>query len=140
MTIADVFETSSHRMNIAHFKTIVNLALINGEIQPEEDKMLHKFAKKLDITPEEYKRILQEHDQFPCIAVNSCEERLKHLYNLFRIIYTDHKIEVTEKALIQRYAVGLGIPVDKVAYVLDKSIKIFEGNIDFRDYYSLVNK
>lgn len=140
MTIADVFETSNHRTNIAHFKAIVNLALVNGDIKPEEDLLLERFAKKLDISPEEYKQILQEHEEFPCIAVNSCEERLKHLYNLFRIIYSDHLIEDGEKDLILKYAIGLGVPLNKVEKIIEKSIQIFSGNIKFTDYYTLVNR
>ena len=140
MTIADAFETSRHRNNMAHFTTIVNLATIDGAINSDEEKILKGFAKKLDIDPEEYKSILKHPEQYPIMPINSCEERLKNIYDLFKIIYADHDIDAPEKFLIVKYAIGLGVPLNKAESIIERSIQIFEGNLNFDDYHYLVSK
>ena len=140
MTIADAFETSSHRNNMAHFTAIVNLATIDGAINTEEEKILKRFADKLDIVPEEYASILKHPEKYPIMPINSCEERLKHLYDLFKMIYADHDIDAPEKRLIVKYAIGLGVPLNNAEGTIERSIEIFEGNLNFEDYHYLVSK
>ena len=140
MTIADAFETSRHRNNMAHFTAILNLATIDGAINSEEEKILKGFAEKLDINPEEFSNILRHPDKYPIMPINSCEERLKHIYDLFKMIYADHDIGAPEKKLIIKYAIGLSVPVDKAEAIVERSIQIFEGNLNFEDYHYLVKK
>jgi len=140
MTIANAFETSRHRDNMAHFTAIVNLATIDGAINSEEEKILRGFAKKFEIDPEEYKSILKYPEKYPLMPVNSCEERLKHLYDLFEMIYADDEIDTPEKKLIIKYAIGLGVPLDKAEIIIKRSIQLFEGKLNFDDYQYLMNK
>lgn len=140
MTIADAFETSRHKNNMAHFTAIVNLATIDGAINIEEEKIVKGFAEKLEINPEEYKSIFKYPEKYPIMPINSCEERLKHLYDLFKMIYADHEIDASEKMLIVKYAIGLGVPLDRAKAIIDRSIKIFEGKLDFDDYHYLINE
>lgn len=140
MTIADAFETSRHRNNISHFTALVKLATIDGAINSEEEKIVKGFAKKLEINPEEYTNILKHPENYPLLPINSREERLNHIYDLFKIIYADHDIDAPEKFLIVKYAIGLGVPLDKAEAIIERSIEIFEGKLDFEDYHYLMNK
>lgn len=139
MSIADVFETSWHRANRAHFTAIVHLATVDGEINKEEERLLISFARKLDITPEEYKEILKNNEEFPCIAINSYEERLKHVFDLFQLIYADHTIDASERAMVVKYVIALGVPVEQADLIVDNSIKIFEGEVSFEQYRYLLD-
>ena len=138
MSIADVYETSRHRTNIAHFKAIVNLAAVDGEINQDEERLLIRFARKLDILPEEYKDILKHHEEFPSISINSYEERLEHIYDLFKLIYADHRMDQPERTLVIKYVIALGVPVEKAKEVVEQSIRIFEGDISFDQYNYLM--
>jgi hypothetical protein len=140
MTIADAFETSKHRNNMAHFTAIVNLATIDGTINSDEEKTLKGFAQKLEINPEEYQSILRHPDKYPIMPINSCEERLNHIYDLFKIIFADREIDILEKMLTVKYAIGLGVPLDKAEAIIDRSMQIFEGKLNFDDYHYLMNK
>jgi len=140
MTIADVFETSRHRENIAHFTAIVNIAAIDGAINTDELTILQNFAKKLDISKEEYQSIIKNPDTQPFIAIASSEERLSHIYDLFRMIYADHAIDSLEKNLIVKYAIGLGVPIKEAQGIIDRSIDIFDGRLDFDEYLHLLKK
>ncbi len=140
MTIADVFETSKHRENIAHFTAIVNVAAIDGEINQQELAVLQGFAKKLDISTLEYNYILKYPEKQVFIAINSSEERLKHLYDLFKMVYADHILAVPEKRFMVKYAIGLGVPIKDAKSLIDRSIEIFSGQFDFEEYNCLLTK
>ncbi|MCK0129960.1 TerB family tellurite resistance protein [Flavobacteriaceae bacterium F08102] len=140
MAIVDRFETSEHRKNIAHFGALVSIAKIDGEISPEEEGLIKSFAKKLNIREEEYNLMLKSGETTSINPLNSREERLERIYELFKIIYADHYIDDAERKLIYRYALGLGCTSDKADEVIRKSMKIFGGNIDFEDYKYLMSK
>ena len=62
------------------------------------------------------------------------------LFDLFKIIYADHKIDEPERKTLLKYALGLGFTSDKAESVVKKSIKIFEEGIDFDHYSFLMDK
>lgn len=135
MGILDLYQSSEHRNNVAHFAAIVNIALIDGELNSKEMKLVDRFAKKLDITDEEYDLIIDNPLKYPLVGYSSYNDRLEHLFDLFKIVYSDHTLEEQEKKLITKYAIGLGFSGDIATKVIQKSIKIFETGIDF-DYYN----
>lgn len=141
MSILDKYETSEHRSNIAHFTAIVNLALVDGLPNAEEEKILINFARKFGISKEEYKIILKNPDKFPMQTLYSSEGRLECIYDLFKIIYADHTINEVEEKLIHKYILELGGYSEKQSQdLIKKSIKIFSGTIDFEDYQYFIDK
>jgi uncharacterized tellurite resistance protein B-like protein len=140
MSILDKYETSEHRNNIAHFASIVRLAKVDGDINEEEEMIIKRFASKLNIQQSEYEEILINSDIIPINSLNTSDERLEHIYDLFKIIYADNHIDKLEKKLVQKYAIGLGCSAEKATVLIEKSIKIFEGGIDYDDYEYLIKK
>jgi hypothetical protein len=55
MAISDLYGSGEHLRNLGHFAAIVSLATVNGELNKHEQAMLERFARKLDISEEEYK-------------------------------------------------------------------------------------
>lgn len=138
MSFVDLYSSGTHRRNLAHFAAIATLAAVDGEINLEERKLLDRFARKLDITEEEYKEVMKAENKYPINPPTSSEERLERLYDLFRIIFADSHIEEQEHTLITKYAIGLGYKPEGAALIINKSIDIFSGNIDFEDYLYLL--
>ncbi|MDC6387596.1 TerB family tellurite resistance protein [Maribacter sp. PR1] len=140
MSIADLYTSGEHRRNLAHFAALATLASVDGEVSTEEKKLLDRFATKLDITQAEYDEVLKKENVYPIQATNSSEQRLERLYDLFRIVYSDHKMDHEEKLLVKKYAIGLGFSGDKADAVIERSVEIFGGKLDFEDYLYLVKK
>lgn len=101
MSFSDLFGTGEHLRNLGHFAAIVNLAAADGSINAKEEAQLKRFATKLDIAEEEYMKVLQNPNAFPIPPNNSVEGRLERLYDLFKIIYSDHDIEEQEVELLK---------------------------------------
>jgi len=139
MSIADLYQSSEHTGNVAHFAAIVNLALIDGVMNPDEESKLKGVAHKLNISADEYQKITKNPSQYPLINPLNAEKRMERLYDFFKIVYADHVLDEEELHLLQKYAIGLGYNPEKAEVIIKKSIKIFGGEIGFDDYEYLIN-
>lgn len=140
MSFSDLFGSGEHIGNLRHFAAIENLAAVDGEINSKEEFHLKRFAVKLDISEEEYLKILINPTAFPIEPPSSSKERLERLHDLFTIIYSDHEIDDEEAQLIRKYAIGLGYSPETAATIIKRSIEIFSGKPDFYDYRYLLYK
>lgn len=138
MAILDLYTSSEHRRNLAHFAALATLASIDGEVDKEERVMLDRFAAKLDITEAEYKEVMKKENKYPIYPPHDSESRLERLYDLFRIIFSDHLIDNAEMLLLKRYAIGLGFSSSQADKIIERSVAIFSGRIDFDDYLYLL--
>ena len=77
MSFSDLFGTGEHSRNLGHFASIVTLASVDGEINPEEEKVLKRLARKLDINEEDYAKIIKNASGFPINPPNTTEKRLE---------------------------------------------------------------
>ena len=64
MSFTDLFESGEHQRNVGHFASIASMAAVDGELNAEEEKMLRKFARKLDIAESEYEEILKNPSKY----------------------------------------------------------------------------
>lgn len=138
MPILDLYNHSEKRRNLAHFASIATLAAVDGEVNAQELNLLENFAHKLDISEAEFKEVMKKTNKYPIAPQNSSEERLERLFDLFKIIFADNEVEDNEMVLLKKYAIGLGYPSEKADRIIEKSIAIFRGRIDFDDYLYLI--
>lgn len=138
MSYVDLYSSGTHRRNLAHFASIATLAAVDGEINSQEKELLDRFAKKLDITEDEYREVMKSDNKYPINPPASSEERLERLFDLFRIIFVDNVIDEEERTLITQYAIGLGYRSESANLIIKRSIDIFSGRIDFEDYLYLL--
>ncbi|NVK08045.1 MAG: TerB family tellurite resistance protein [Tenacibaculum sp.] len=139
MSIVDLYESSKHRNNVAHFSAIVNLAIIDGDLNEDEEKLVNRFARKLDITEAEYKEIVENSKKYPVVPQAKTDDRLERLLDLFKIIYSDHEIDEAELKLILRYAIQLGFSQERAEEIIYKTTKVFSGKIDLDQYKSILS-
>lgn len=140
MSFTDLFESGEHSRNLGHFASIANIASVKGVINAEEEKMLKRFARKLDIDEDEYIAVLKNPTKYPINPPNSSERRLERMHDLFQMIFADHEIDDHERFLIEKYAIGLGYDAQTAQHLIKRSIEIYSGGLDFEDYRYLLNK
>ncbi|MEM1336955.1 MAG: TerB family tellurite resistance protein [Bacteroidota bacterium] len=140
MAIIDLYEHSDQKHNLAHFATLASLAAIDGEINAKEKVVLDKFAFRLNITDEEYKEVMKKENKYPIETPQSGERRLKRLFEFFQMAMADRSFDEDQRNLIERYAIGLGFSPDTASDLVNKSLAIFSGKIDFEDYQYLIER
>ena len=140
MSFTDLFESGGHKRNLGHFASIANIASIDGELNAEEEKLLRRFAKKLDINEDEYEKVLKNPGNYPINPPNDADRRLERMHDLFEMIFADHEIDDHERFLIERYAIGLGYTTELAQKLIKRSVEIYSGGLDLEDYRYLLNK
>lgn len=140
MSFTDLFESGEHKRNLGHFASIANIASIDGAINADEEKMLKRFARKLDIEESEYMEVLKNPTKYPINPPNNSDKRLERMHDLFEMVFADHEIEDNERVLIEKYAIGLGYSEALAEKLIKRSIDIYRGGLDFEDYQYLLNK
>ncbi len=140
MSFSDLFGSGEHLRNLGHFAAIVNMAGSDGDINKKEEALLKRFARKLDIEEDEYLKVLENPTSYPIHPPNSYERRLERLHDLLVMIFSDHEIDEEETYLLKKYAIGLGFSRESSEKIINRSIQIFSGNLDFEDYRYLIDK
>lgn len=140
MSFSDLFGSGEHLRNLGHFAAIVNMAAVDGEITPGEEKLLRRFAFKLDVNEEEYNKVIENPNLYPIHPPNSYERRLSTLHDLFVIIFSNHEMDEEEAFLLKKYAIGLGFSKEQADKIITRSIQIFTGALDFEDYKYLLTR
>lgn len=140
MSFTNLFKSGEHSRNLGHFASLVTLASVQGEIKEPEAKLLRRFARKLNISEEEVKKVLKTPSDFPINPPNNADERLDRMHDIFKIIFADHEIDDEERQLLESYAIALGYTEELAAKLIKRSIQIYTGGLDFEDYRYLLNR
>lgn len=140
MSFTDLFDSGHHQRNVGHFAAIVNIASVHGDIHEEEENILKRLAKKLDINESDYDKIIKNPSGYPVNPPNSSAKRLERLYDVFTLIFADHVMDKDEEFLLKRYAVALGFDSETSQEIIDRSVKILGGKLSFDDYLYLLER
>jgi len=140
MSFTDLFESGEHKRNLGHFASIANMASVDGKLDQEEEKMLRRFARKLDIDESEYEMVLENPSKYPINPPMDADRRLERMHDLFKMIFADNEIDDHERRLIEKYAIGLGYTEELAAKLIKRSIDIYQGGLDIDDYRYLLNR
>jgi len=140
MSVRDLYNSDSSNNKLAHFGSLASLAAVDGVIDESEMSVLKQFAHKLQITDEEFKEVMKAENKYPIDHQVSYEKRLERFFDLMKVIFADNEVSDNEMVLLKRYAIGLGFPTEEADNLIEKSVAIFTGKIDFDDFKYLVKK
>ena len=140
MSFTDLFESGEHNRNLAHFASILRIASVDGALNEEEENLLKRFARKLNVTDAEYVEVLKDPKKYHLSPPYSADRRLELMHDLFEMIFADNEIDEDELHLLEKYAIGLGYTQELATRLINRSIKIYSGGLDFEDYKYLLNR
>lgn len=134
MSISDLYTPGFRDRNRDHFAAIVRVALSDGEINAEEKAFLDRLADNLDISNELYAKVLENPTAFPVNPPISYDSRIERLYDIARMIYSDHIEDEDEMRVMRRLAVGLGFRTDIVTDLTKKALELIHDNADLDSF------
>lgn len=140
MSFEDLFTGGSHKRKLGHFSALVNVAVIDGPLKPQEELLLLRFARKLDISELEYNEIIKNPKKYSIYPTHSHEIRLKQLHDIFKMIFSDGEIDQEEASFLNKYAIALGFKEEEAERLIKRSLEIFTGGLDFYDYEYLLHR
>ncbi|MEC4112943.1 tellurite resistance TerB family protein [Myroides pelagicus] len=129
MAYSDLFDAGFKDRNRGHFASIVRVALTNGHISEEEKKFIDQLAIRLDISEEDYSKILKNPESYPINPPYLEINRIERLYDLARMVYVDNVLGKKQKDILRKFAVALGFTTN-VDYIVDKALSLLVLNAD----------
>ncbi|AUC78932.1 hypothetical protein CW736_05755 [Nonlabens sp. MB-3u-79] len=139
MSFSSLFVSGESARNKSHFATLVTIAQVSG-IHEEEEIVLNRLKVVLDISDADYTNIIKNPKAYPVTPPNTSEERIQWLHDLFKVVFADHRMNEIEHHLLKKYATALGYNDEDAAYLVERSIEIFNGHLNLEDYRYLLNK
>lgn len=119
---------NEHTQNVVHFASLIHLAFADNEFRIEEYELLEKYALKLGITEDESQMILDNPSAFSVAPIAEFKTRLEFVYDFFKIIYADDRLNEAEYKLAKDYIQALGFNAVESKIILSRSIELFEKN------------
>lgn len=140
MSISDLFDSGFRERNRGHFASIVRVALDDHDISEAEQKFLDTLANRLDISREEYERILADPKKFPINPPYLYTQRLERLYDLGLMVYADEVLGDKQRDLLAKFAIALGFTPGNVQYIVDKALSLLVMRADLNTFvYEMQN-
>lgn len=135
MSFSDLFDSEFKSRNKGHFSAIVRVALADGIVAPEEKTFLEKLATKLEITSSEYEEILENPLKYPINPPYLYSQRIERLYDLGRMVHTDHHLGDKQDVLLRKFAIALGFTPGNVNYIVDKALSLIDQKVDSETFF-----
>jgi len=135
MSFSDLFDSEFKSRNKGHFSAIVRVALADGIVAPEEKAFLEKLATKLEITSSEYEEILENPLKYPINPPYLYSQRIERLYDLGRMVHTDHHLGDKQDVLLRKFAIALGFTPGNVNYIVDKALSLIDQKVDSETFF-----
>jgi uncharacterized tellurite resistance protein B-like protein len=130
MSILDLFDSGFKQRNEDHFAAIVRVAMSDDVINEAEKAFLDRLARNLNISEQEYKKILKDYKSHPINPPLSYDRRLERLYDLARMVWADHIEGKDQIKMLNKFAIGLGFKAENAKYITDKALRLVHQNVD----------
>ena len=143
MSISDLYSSGFRERNRDHFAAIVRVAISDGPVNPEEKAFLDRLAKNLDISAEEYEEVLENPTKYPVNPPVLYDHRLERLYDIARMVYSDHIADENEMRIMMRLGVALGFTPGNVEFIIKKAMYLLSLGVDletFKDEIKNMNR
>ena len=140
MSEKQLYSGGSHSENISHFANIVKLSIADNVLTEGEEKLLKRMVKKLHLSEDEYKKIMENPDSYPFHPPVSYDARIERLYNLTKMVYADGEVSLDEVSLLRRISIGLGFPQDNAEKISDEALHLVMNDNDLEDFTSAIKR
>jgi len=124
MAFSEVYTNGIQKQNRGHFANIVKIAKADNKVTLEEQALLQKMAKSLNVNMVNYTRILENPYKYPINPPGNSEDRITRLFGLAQMVLVDGDVAEEEIKLMQKIAIGLGFSSKNVEKVCQKAITL----------------
>lgn len=140
MGLSDYNLSGEQRSNIAHFASIVRLALADDIITEGEEKLLKRLARRFHILDEKYKEILENPNDYSQETPHAYDDRIEHLYDLATVVFADDEASKEEAKVLKKLVIGLGFSLNNAEKVTNEAIHLILNNNDLEDFSKAIKR
>jgi uncharacterized tellurite resistance protein B-like protein len=112
-----------NRINREHFLHLVQVAKSDGVIKESELELLHKEGRKFGLTDPEIKQLINSEDFSNYHPPYSLRDKFEELYNIAQMVLADEVVTDSEKRMLRRYAIAVGLKDNIIEGLIDLLLK-----------------
>ena len=140
MSISNLFDSGFKTRNKSHFAAIVRVAMGDGQITDDERLFLERLAKNLDVSEEEFEKIIKNYNDYPINPPVTLERRIERLFDLVRMVYADGFQQQNMFKVVVKLCVGLGFDLKKVDVIAEKALMLAKYDNDFESFEKKIHE
>lgn len=129
-TLAQLFESGEQQAKAGHFRNLIMLARLEDGIDAGEQALLNRMARRLSLTDDQVKDILENGDNYPMIPPFTREDRYERFVRFVQMVLVDGSVSAAEKNLVIKCGVALGMDENKVEDQFNATIKMWLNGMD----------
>ena len=88
MSVADLFESGLHKNNKGHYRNLLMLALADGKMSPEEEKILYETGINIGLSSAQIEEINAKPMEYPTHPPLGKVERMIRFIHFTKMIYS----------------------------------------------------
>ncbi len=109
-----------------HLRNLIALAKADGNLHPDEEKMIYKIGDKYGLKDRQVASLLRSNKKTDLYVPDSHDEKMDQLYDIVMMVYADGVVEDSEIEFCEEVVEKFGFKKEIVSWL----IKIFdEGNV-----------
>lgn len=140
MSILNYFDHSDKKQDKEHFVHLIQIALADGKIDENENRMLHKMGKKFGFTDPEIDKLIESTSITNYIPPYELEKRFEQVYNIMKVVLADGIVDENEMRLANKYASVAGFENNKIPELLSHLIEGIKNNDDADELFASYKK
>jgi uncharacterized tellurite resistance protein B-like protein len=113
-SISHYFESGEQARNKSHFRNLVMLARVDGDLSWQENQLLQRIARRLSLTDEQVAEIADNPDDYPMIPPATRDERYERFVQLIQVLIADGRSDKAEEKMVRNLGVALGFTPEKI--------------------------
>lgn len=124
MTVYEMYTSGIQKQNRGHFANIVKIAKADNKVTKEEEELLIKMARNLNLSTQNFEKILENPYSYPINPPSNSEDRIIRLFGLTLMVLADGDVAIEEIKLMHKIAIGLGFASDKIERICRRAIEL----------------
>jgi uncharacterized tellurite resistance protein B-like protein len=140
MSISENFDSGDKQMKKSHCRNLIRVALADGHLDDIEYQFLVKIGNRFGVSEEEITEIMNNIDKYHFKPPSNKEDRFLQMLNLVRMMMIDGVIDDKEMILCEKFAVGLGFPMEKTTLIINYLVEAVKKSTDEDDIIEGMNK
>jgi len=103
----------------SHMKNLLEMAMVDGEYDKTEDKLLKQLARKYGISQSKLEEIRKNKENIEFVVPEKSEEKFNQLFDLVNMMVIDEHIAREEMSLCNVFAKKFGFDSNNSAELVD---------------------
>lgn len=130
MGLFDIFDSKEKKRRLSHMLNLLAVACADGKLEKSEIDIIFQIGKRVGITSDELKRLIERPDSVKFSAPETDAERIALLYDMVLVMMVNGDIDGDEIIYCKSTAQKLGFSHQVIDVIVVKVIEMVKKGIE----------